>query len=770
MSGSEHPPWSSLLLRLKGLILTVLPVLPLIVLAAPLVLVQRSLQRAERRVEHTIEVKLAIRETLESVIDAETGVRGFILTANRTFLEPYDRVVRQLPRQLSTLRTLVSDNPSQIQHFDRVAALVTPRLDVLSRLIAAASASAVPVSPPAVLISEGKAIMDTLRAELSVMEKAEDDLLIPRRAALQTAYGRMWVLICFGAVLGTVVGFAAQHLFTRGEDEVRRLNAQLEARVAQRSADLAAAKTALARREGELEASQRLLQSILDYSPLAVQVKDIHGRYVLVNREAARVLNAPPGGIVGKSARDVMPPRIADVVEAHDREVIVAAAPRQFEETMVRPDGARVYASTKFPLLDANGQVTGVCGMSQDITERKIVEDDLMMARLEAMRANRAKSAFMSQMSHELRTPLNAILGFAQLFEPETLTTEQNENVQQITSGGRHLLSLINEVLEITRIESGTLSISPEPVHVVDVVQRAVEMIRPLAAQRGIVVDVDVRQLASGDTAVQADRQRLKQVLINLLSNAVKYNRLEGRITVGFEERDERRMRITVTDTGPGIPPLKLKLLFQPFERIGADQTDVEGTGLGLALSRAICDAMDVTLGVESVVDHGSTFWVELGLADPDHDVRVAAISAMAPLPDAIAAVASGTILYVEDNLSNVRLMARVLARRPGLTLLHAADGPAALAMIPLRRPDLILLDLHLPKMSGEEVLQRLWTDPATRAIPVVILTADATPGLPARLAALGAAALLTKPLDLSHVLRLLDGLLNDRPEVHGDV
>ena len=437
---------------------------------------------------------------------------------------------------------------------------------------------------------------------------------------------------------------------------------------------------------------------------------------------------------------------------------------------MVRPDGARVYASTKFPLLDANGQVTGVCGMSQDITERKIVEDDLMMARLEAMRANRAKSAFMSQMSHELRTPLNAILGFAQLFEPETLTTEQNENVQQITSGGRHLLSLINEVLEITRIESGTLSISPEPVHVVDVVQRAVEMIRPLAAQRGIVVDVDVRQLASGDTAVQADRQRLKQVLINLLSNAVKYNRLEGRITVGFEERDERRMRITVTDTGPGIPPLKLKLLFQPFERIGADQTDVEGTGLGLALSRAICDAMDVTLGVESVVDHGSTFWVELGLADPDHDVRVAAISAMAPLPDAIAAVASGTILYVEDNLSNVRLMARVLARRPGLTLLHAADGPAALAMIPLRRPDLILLDLHLPKMSGEEVLQRLWTDPATRAIPVVILTADATPGLPARLAALGAAALLTKPLDLSHVLRLLDGLLNDRPEVHGDV
>ncbi|OFW16205.1 MAG: hypothetical protein A3H29_15485 [Acidobacteria bacterium RIFCSPLOWO2_02_FULL_67_21] len=361
-------------------------------------------------------------------------------------------------------------------------------------------------------------------------------------------------------------------------------------------------------------------------------------------------------------------------------------------------------------------------------------------------------------MSHDLRTPLNAILGFAQLLELDTLNPEHLEGIHQIRRGGAHLLGLINEVLDIARIELGHLSLSPEPVSIGEIVQNVVELTRPLAAQRSIVIEDDAARVC-GSRHLLADRQRLTQILLNLLSNAVKYNRDGGRVRLTCEDAPDDRLRIKVSDTGAGIRPEKLRLLFQPFERLGAEQTGIEGTGLGLVLSKGLAEAMGGTLGVESEVDRGSTFWVELALADAVAEPAASSTRAR-PNESGPDSGVTGTVLYIEDNSSNRQLMERLLARRPGVHLRGAGQGQAGLDLARIDRPDLILLDLHLPDMGGEEVLRRLWEDPETRAIPVAVLSADATPAQARRLRAGGAMAYLTKPLDINEVLQLLDDTL----------
>jgi len=393
----------------------------------------------------------------------------------------------------------------------------------------------------------------------------------------------------------------------------------------------------------------------------------------------------------------------------------------------------------------------------RDITDQRRAQTAIRVAQEEAERANRAKSEFLSRMSHDLRTPLNAVLGFAQLLAADSLTDSQRECTQQILKGGRHLLDLINEVLDISRIESGRLSLSPEPVDVVDIVQHSVDLVRPLAAQRQIELIVDSQTMAG--QSVLADRQRLNQILLNLLSNAVKYNRDGGRVTIEFARPSPDHIRINVTDAGAGIPPDKLRLLFRPFERLGAETTGVEGTGLGLTLSRGLAEAMGGSLDVTSVVDRGSTFWVELQATDatPTKDEHRTLASSLAPGGN----LAPATLLYIEDNASNVRLMNRLLGSRPSLTLVHAPDGQTGLTLVRERKPGVILLDLHLPDMSGEEVLRHLWGDQQLRAIPVIVLSADATAGQMRRVMALGAAAYLTKPLDLGAVLEVIDRTLS---------
>jgi signal transduction histidine kinase/ActR/RegA family two-component response regulator len=391
--------------------------------------------------------------------------------------------------------------------------------------------------------------------------------------------------------------------------------------------------------------------------------------------------------------------------------------------------------------------------------ERRIAERtaELAAAREEADRANRAKSEFLSRMSHELRTPMNAVLGFAQLLELEGPRPDQSESLRHILAGGRHLLDLINEVLDITRIETGHLSLSLEPVPVESLLTHTVELIAPLAAQRSIAV---TQRPSPPGICVSADRQRLSQIFLNLLSNAVKYNRSEGTITIDVRVEDNDRCRIVVTDTGAGIPPAKLDLLFQPFQRLGAEQTTVEGTGLGLMLSSALAGLMGGRIGVESVVDRGSSFWVELKRAEPQDRVAAGAPSGTAA---AQASEAQGTLLYIEDNVANVRLMERVVRQRPGVRLVHAAQGGDGLRTLQAGGVDLVFLDMHLPDMSGDEVLRRVWEQPATRQVPIVVLTADANPSVTRRVTAAGAADCLTKPLNIARVLATIDERMHAR-------
>ena len=380
---------------------------------------------------------------------------------------------------------------------------------------------------------------------------------------------------------------------------------------------------------------------------------------------------------------------------------------------------------------------------------------ELAAARSEADQANRAKSEFLSLMSHDLRTPLNAILGFAQLLETEPLTPEQREHVSHILSGGRHLLALVSDVLDITRIESGQLGLAVEPVAVGPLAREAVQLIGPLASTRAVRIHVDDGIDAA---TVMADAQRLNQILLNLLSNAVKYNRQAGEVFVSGHRAGGGRFRLAVRDTGAGIRSDKIARLFQPFERLGAEQTAVEGTGLGLALSRALATAMGGTIGMTSRVEQGSTFWVELPLAG-----EAAIRNDAAPSPAAVPAATpstSGLVLYVEDNLSNVRLLQRILQRRPGVELLHASTGATGVEIARLRRPDVLLLDMHLPDTTGADVLALLTADPRTRDIPKVIVTADATPGLARRLETAGAMACMTKPLNVPAMLAMIDRLL----------
>ncbi len=381
-------------------------------------------------------------------------------------------------------------------------------------------------------------------------------------------------------------------------------------------------------------------------------------------------------------------------------------------------------------------------------------------ARVDAEAANLAKSEFLSRMSHELRTPLNSILGFAQILAYAELATDARGAVQHILTAGEHLLNLINEVLDISRIEAGQYPLSLEPVRLGPVVQEVIGMVRPLAVARGVWIADAVGGAA--DRHVLADRQRLAQVLLNLLSNAVKYNRPGGRVTItsgaGTGPSDGRSVWIRVEDTGLGIPADRRDQLFVPFSRLGAERTGVEGTGLGMALSKRLVEAMGGALGLESSSGQGSTFRIDLrAAADPLTRVPVAS-----ERPRALAEPASreATLLYVEDNLANLTLVEQILESRPMWRLLPALQGRLGLELAAEHAPDVVLLDLHLPDMHGRDVLRRLRDDARTAATPVVVISADATPKTEETLLAEGADAFLTKPLDVRAFVATVERLL----------
>ena len=425
------------------------------------------------------------------------------------------------------------------------------------------------------------------------------------------------------------------------------------------------------------------------------------------------------------------------------------------KETVVSFNGATLY--------DRNRRLQGVFAAARDITERKRLDQvlqennvELIGARSVAEKANLAKSEFLSSMSHELRSPLNAILGFAQLLESDAVvpTPTQQESISQILQAGWHLLKLIEEILDLAKVESGQVPVSKEPVLVAEVLRECRGMIEPLANKRGVQMTFPPADLPH---FVQADRTRVKQVLINLLSNAIKYNVTEGRIDVACTEPSPGRIRISIRDTGAGLAPDKLGQLFQAFNRLGQEAGREEGTGIGLVVAKRLVELMGGVIGVESAVGVGSTFWFELSSAEePALDLE-AEPPLDRPAPVSPRPAGPHTLLYVEDNPANLNLVEQIVQRQPDLHLLSAVNGSLGLGLARTSLPDVILMDINLPGMNGFEVLAALRGDPLTARIPVIALSANAMHLDITRGEEAGFLRYLTKPIKVAELLEALD-------------
>jgi PAS domain S-box-containing protein len=449
-----------------------------------------------------------------------------------------------------------------------------------------------------------------------------------------------------------------------------------------------------------------------------------------------------------------------------------------YELTACARDGKTTvvsYNATTF--YDRDRKLQGVFAAARDVTERKRLDHELQeqnvelkRARAAAEKANLAKSDFLSSMSHELRSPLNAILGFAQLINSDAPppTPAQAASIDQILHAGWYLLELINEILDLAQIESGRLALSLEPTSLAEVLLECQAMIEPQGQKRGIQMTFPRFDLPC---YVGADRTRLKQVLINLLSNAIKYNQANGMVIVDVDctGSNSERIRVSVKDTGAGLPPDMLMQLFQPFNRLGQERSTEEGTGIGLVMSKRLVELMGGEIGVESTVGSGSVFWFELNSATAPHLALDRAEAPSSPQAQVAQGAPQRTLLYVEDNPANLMLIEQLIARRSDLRLLTARDGNMGIHLARAKRPDVILMDINLPGISGIDALSILRGDPATAHIPVVALSANAMPRDIEKGLLAGFFRYLTKPIKVNEFMQTLDGALEFARQEAGD-
>ncbi|MDB5810901.1 MAG: Histidine kinase [Betaproteobacteria bacterium] len=705
---------------------------------------------------------------LSDITNAETGQRGYSLTGDEAFLKPYLAVRKTITPALEELRALTFISAAQ-QRLDVLIPLVSAKLVELSTVVesrrdrkmtsqlAAAGGS-----------SQGLKLMESIRIEMNSYIRIEEAVLEQNDELLRSNMRRLFASIVIASLfmfllaisfayliyresryrVKDIVHLETQHLLGTQE----KLNKQLQQSTV--AAEISEEKLAIT------------LNSIGD----AVIATDADGRVTLLNPLAQRLTGWTLEDALLRPVEEIFriinqQTRLPAPVPVRDTLMRNAAHTLEVRTVLISRDGTECdIADSCAPIRTRAGQVVGAVLVFRDVTERtrldKVLQDhnaELEEAMAMADKANHAKSDFLSSMSHELRTPLSAILGFAQLLESgqPAPTVGQKRSIDQILKAGWYLLDLINEILDLALIESGKLSLSMEPISLAEVMQECEAMIEPQARKRGIRVTFP---RFDKPCLIQADRTRVKQIVVNLLSNGIKYNTPGGSVVIMCISTSARCVRLSFTDSGAGLAPEKITQLFEPFNRLGQEAQTEEGTGIGLVMCKRLIELMGGKIGVESTVGSGSVFWVEFNVTTQAPGVAVAA-GAIAASPD----TGSGTVrtlLYVEDNPANLMLVEDLIARRPDIRLVSARDGISGIEMAHAEKPDVVLMDINLPGISGIEALHVLASDPATAHIPVIALSANAMPrdiekGLEA-----GFFRYLTKPIRVNEFMETLDAAL----------
>ncbi|HEX6359027.1 ATP-binding protein [Actinophytocola sp.] len=634
--------WVGRSVRVKGLIVVAIPLIALIGIGITGLVLADSASDARATARRASALSTAANAVLVDVLNAETGARGYALTRDPVFLDPYDLMRTRIDAERAALREAAAvggDTAGQRSVDEAAGAVLADLTQLISTVDQNGSSGQITA-----LLQTSRADMDQLRARVADLIAAPARLVARQRANLDALQSAVTRLNIGGLAVGVLAGLLGVALFTSG----------------------------ISRRVAEAAVNADRLGQGRPLRPVTDSGDDL-GRLA---RSLVR-------------AEELLTTRTAEIAAARD----------------------------------------------------------------EALHATQAKNTFLSNTSHELRTPLNSILGFTQLLELSDLSDDDRDSVTRILVAGRHLLALINELIDTARIESGELSLSVEPVSVEPLIREISLLLSPLAAQRSVTI---VHDCALSALAVHADRQRLRQVVMNLMSNAVKYNRRGGTITTSCRLDNTGRVEIIIADTGPGLSEDSLQRLFVPFDRLGIEQTGIEGTGIGLPLAKALTEAMGGHLSAASVLGEGSAFTVNLRRA-PDmlpHEPT----GVPRPAPHS-AAAGHVRVLYIEDNPNNIEVVSRYLKNRGNTALITAQSGRAGIELAIRDTPDVILLDLHLPDLHGDHVLKELRAEPATSAIPVAVLSADASPGVIRRLKTYGVLDYLTKPIDLGVLGTLLDSI-----------
>lgn len=509
---------------------------------------------------------------------------------------------------------------------------------------------------------------------------------------------------------------------------------------------------------GERKKAEQKFRGLLESAPDPMVIVNARGEIVLVNTQTEQLFGYQRQELLGKPIEILIPARFAAGHPAARSSFFDKAQPRAMgagsELYAMRRDGSEFPVEISLSPLKTEDELL-VSSAIRDISGRRQIEHKLLEQKLELEQASKAKDRFLASMSHELRTPLNAILGFGQLLHNENLPLTQQQRhafAGNIVQAGQHLLHLINETLDLAKIEVGAVTLSLEPVALDDLLHEAGKMVEAMADAR----NVTVYQPEPRALYVQADRIRLRQVMLNLLTNAVKYNRKGGHVWIDFGKGESGRAWFSVRDDGPGLNSDQMGGLFQPFNRLGQEGGAEEGSGIGLVLSKRLAELMNATISVTSAVGAGSTFTVELEASAP-HQVPASAAAGGMPLPAVQRAHHDKPLmLYVEDNPANLKLVQEIVKLHLDIDLLSATDGNSGVSMALEHQPDVILMDMNLPGLSGRQAQRRLRQDRLTRDIPIIALSANAMPLDVQTALEAGFFRYLTKPLDIADFIQVV--------------